>query len=55
MTRKKIGRRILFLGLLLLILAVFLIFHMESSPWALVILVLSIVTNTAAICMIIWK
>lgn len=55
MRRKKIGVWILLAGILLLVLALFLIFRSESSPWALVVLGLSVAANTAAICMIIWK
>lgn len=55
MTRKKIGRRILLAGILLLVLALFLIFRAESSPVALVVLALSIAANTVGICLMIWK
>lgn len=55
MRRKKIGRRILIAGILLLILALVMIFCMETSPWALIVLGLSILANTTGICMLIWK
>lgn len=55
MTRKKIGRRILLAGLILLAAALVLIFHTEASPWALVVLGLSILVNTIGVCVFIWK
>lgn len=54
-TRKKRGGRILLAGLALLVIALILIFHTEASPWALVILGLSIVINTVGVCMLTWK
>lgn len=55
MTRKKIGRRIVLAGLIVLAIALILIFHMDASPWALVMLGLSILVNTIGVCVCIWK
>lgn len=55
MSRKQIGVRLLIAGTLVLILALFLIFSVKSSPWSLVVLGLSILVNTVGACFIIWK
>lgn len=53
--RKRRGGWILLAGLILLAIALILIFHTEASPWALVVLGISILFNTVGVCMLTWK
>lgn len=55
MKRKKIGKKCLIVGILILIVSTLLLFHAEASPFTLALLGLSILINTIGISLLTWK